>query len=171
TQSATLDQVLSQDRFQFAQRIEREIQAEVLRTNLGYEVVDVALLSLHPPVEVAADYLEEGNAQLDAKRYVIDAEGDADKQLLDSQQKSQTLISDAKVTSAQRVGEAGRESAEFLAVGKAYQTDPDTYQLRLWFDAIERVLQSRQLYVLDDQLPEVIVTDQTNTPPQALSLP
>ncbi|MEX1041263.1 MAG: SPFH domain-containing protein, partial [Pirellulaceae bacterium] len=162
TESATLDQVLSQDRFQFSQRIEREIQAEVLRTNLGYEVVDVALLSLHPPVEVAADYLEVGNAQLDAKRYVIDAEGDADKQLLDSQQKSQTLISDAKVTSAQRVGEAGRESAEFLAVGKAYQTDPDTYQLRLWFDALERVLQSRQLYVLDDQLPEVIVTDQTN---------
>ncbi|MEM9413128.1 MAG: hypothetical protein AAGA30_18610, partial [Planctomycetota bacterium] len=130
---------------------------------LGLEVVDVALINLHPPVEIANSYLDVINAGLDSKRAITVSEGSAQGRVLQAQQESNSRIANARIEAAKRVSLAGQESAEFQAVGKAYNAAPETYRLRLWFEAFERVLSGRRLFIVDSDLPEVIFDERART--------
>ncbi|MEM9366227.1 MAG: SPFH domain-containing protein [Planctomycetota bacterium] len=156
TRSATLANLLSRGRDRFAKDVMAKLRAYVTAERLGLDVIDVALINLHPPVEVASSYLDVVNAELDSNRVVTVADGDADKQILEAQQESNGRLAEAKVDAAKRVSVAGQESAEFMAVGEAFLAAPETYQLRLWFEALERVLFGRRLFVVDSELPNII---------------
>ncbi|RCS54458.1 protease modulator HflK [Bremerella cremea] len=159
TENATLDQVLTEDRQAFAQRIASKVTEKSRQMQLGIEIVDVSLLSLHPPVEAAGAYLDVSNAESDAQRRVIQARGDAQAKLLTAEKESAGLVAFAKQAAAQRVGLAGQEASHFAEASKAYRAAPETYRTRLWFDTYEKALPGRQVYVIDSQLQDVLVTD------------
>jgi len=163
TRSSTLDEILSRGRDDFAATIRRRLSEYSESNDLGLEIVDVALINLHPPVQVATNYLDVINAELDSSRVVTAAKGEASKQVLDAETESGLRVATAKIDAAKRVSEAGRESAEFLAVGEAYAAAPETYRLRLWFEAFERVLFGRRLFVIDAALPNVIFDERADT--------
>ncbi|MEM6980857.1 MAG: SPFH domain-containing protein, partial [Planctomycetota bacterium] len=156
TRSATLTDLLSRGRDSFAKSVQDALREYAAAEKLGLEVVDVALINLHPPVEVADSYLDVINAELNSKREITDAKGIAAKQVLEAEQGSNGRIAEARQAAAKRVSFAGQESAEFAAVGEAFTAEPETYRLRLWFEAIEQVLVGRQLFVVDAELPDVI---------------
>jgi len=159
TRSATLDHVLSTSREQFAQTVERRLQELSDENRLGLDVVDVALVNIHPPVDVAADYLNVINAGIDANRSVIEAEGEAAGQLQNSERQQGLTVAEATVSAMQRVSEAGRESAEFEAVNEGFSAAPETYRLRLWYEAWEASLANRRLFLIDADLPNVVFGD------------
>lgn len=163
TRSVTLAQLLSLGRDQFADSVRKKLTQYVRQEKLGFDIVDVALINLHPPVEVANSYLDVINAELDSNQAVTVAKGDAAKLTLEAVQGSNGRIADAKVDAAKRVSLAGQESSEFMAVGKAYTQAPETYRLRLWFEAIERVLSGRRLFVVDSELPDVIFDERASS--------
>jgi len=159
TEHATLDQVLTEDRQAFAQRIAAKVAEKSQQMQLGIEIVDVSLLSLHPPVEAADAYLDVSNAESDAQRRVIQARGDAVAKLLTAEKESAALVAAAKQDAAKRIGLAGQEASHFAEASKAYRAAPDTYRTRLWFDTYEKALPGRQVYVIDSQLQDVLVTE------------
>ncbi|MEW4453549.1 protease modulator HflK [Bremerella sp. JC817] len=159
TESATLGQVLTEDRLVFAQRIASKVTEKSRDMQLGIEIVDVSLLSLHPPVEAAEAYLDVSNAESDAARRVTQALGDAQAKLLGAERESATLVASAKQAAARRVGLAGQEASHFAEASKAYRAAPETYRMRLWFDTYEKALPGRQVYVIDSQLQDVLVTE------------
>lgn len=156
TRSATLQDLLSEGRDQFAAKVRDRLSQYATNERLGLDVVDVALINLHPPVEVAGSYLDVVNAELDSDRVMTEAKGEAAKQVLDAQQDSNGRIANSKVDAAKRVSIAGQESSEFSAVGEAFAADPNTYRLRLWFEALEQVMYGRRLFIVDSKLPDVI---------------
>jgi len=159
TQTANLDEILSKNREAFAERIQQQLQSKIATANLGIEVVDVALLSLHPPVQAASAYLDVSNAERDAERRKIEATGDAESRSLSSQRTSAQLVATAKGDAARRIGLASQESSHFVEANKAYQLQPETYRMRLWFDALETTLPKKKVYVIDANLPEVLLAD------------
>lgn len=159
TENTTLDQVLTEDRQAFAQRIVSKVTEKSQQMQLGIEIVDVSLLSLHPPVEAADAYLDVSNAESDAQRRVIQARGDALAKLLTAEKESAALVASAKQAAAKRVGLAGQEASHFAEASKAYRAAPETYRTRLWFDTYEKTLPGRQVYVIDSQLSDVLVTE------------
>ncbi|PQO27279.1 hypothetical protein C5Y96_17185 [Blastopirellula marina] len=159
TENATLDQVLTEDRQAFVQRIASKVTEKSRKMQLGIEIVDVSLLSLHPPVEAADAYLDVSNAESDAERIVIQARGDAQAKLLTAEKESAALVASAKQAAAKRVGLAGQEASHFAEASKAYRAAPETYRTRLWFDTYEKALPGRQVYVIDSQLQDVLVTE------------
>ena len=163
TRTATLKELLSQGRDQFAEDVLEKLSEYAINERLGLDVVDVALINLHPPVEVSTSYLNVINAELDSKRVVTVASGDADKKILEAKQESNGRIATAKVEAAKRVSLAGQESSEFMAVGEAFKAAPQTYRLRLWFEAFERVLTGRRLYIVDSELPDVIFDERSRS--------
>ncbi|MEM6331123.1 MAG: SPFH domain-containing protein [Planctomycetota bacterium] len=171
TRTATLKQLLSSGRDRFAAEVRERLSEYSAAERLGLDVVDVALINLHPPVEVAGSYLDVISAGLDSDRVVTVASGDAAKQTLEAQQNSNGRLADATAEAARRVSVAGQESAEFLAVGEAYAEDPETYRLRLWFEAFEQVLAGRRLMILDSQLPDVIFDERPRTADPVLAEP
>lgn len=163
TCNATLADVLSRGRNQFAEEVRQKLGEYATAEKLGLDIVDVALINIHPPVEAADSYLDVINAELDSNRAVTVAEGDAARQVLEAEQGSNGRLADAKVEAAQRVSVAGQESAEFAAVGEAFTAAPETYRLRLWFEAFEKVLAGRRLFIVDSELPDVIFDERATS--------
>ena len=171
TRSTTLVDMLSRGRDQFAETVREKLNEYSSAERLGLDVVDVALINLHPPVEVASSYLDVINAELDSNRVITVAGGEAAKKILEAEQGSNGRLADAKVEAAKRVSVAGQESAEFIAVGEAFTAAPETYRLRLWFEAFERVLFGRRLFIVDSELPDVIFDERSRSTDSVLLEP
>ena len=108
TRSATLSHLLSRARDQFAEAVRKKLSDYSSAERLGLDVIDVALINLHPPVEVAGSYLDVVNAELDGDRVITVADGEAAKQILEAEQGSNGRLANAKVEAAKRVSIAGQ---------------------------------------------------------------
>ena len=149
TRNSTVVEVLATNRARFAADIERMMQEYAEENHLGIEVIDVALFSLHPPIEAAADYLDVISAQIDADRYATEASGERLESIENATADGEKDITEAKVDAAKRVGKAVEESAEFVAVGQAYAVAPDAFELRLRGDIVKETLGERPLILMD----------------------
>ena len=152
TRSLTLREVLTGNRARFADRLEQTLRDYAESNRLGIEVVEVALMGLHPPVEAAADYLDVISARIDAERVQVDALGQKSVQIANVRQESASAIASAKVEAARRTGTALSESSEFLAIGQAYAVAPEAFQLRLWFEALEEILKQKRFVLVDESV-------------------
>ncbi len=149
TRAATLIEVLSTNRAKFAQRLEDLLREYCSENGLGIDVVDVALINLHPPVKVADEYLKVINAQVDAVRYQVEANGERLVRIQTAETDSASAVATAKIDSAKRIGMACEESAQFVAVGKAFDIAPDAFKLRLRGDAMQELLSAKPLILID----------------------
>ena len=144
TRSATLDEVLSVDRAEYASRIEADLRRYVTDNHLGIEIIDLALTNLHPPIASAAAYLDVISAEIDAVRFQVEAEGENRARIQEAEKESGQLIANARAAAARRVGQAVEESAQFVAVGGAFSLEPEAFKLRMSGDTVAEVLvQSR----------------------------
>jgi membrane protease subunit HflK len=167
TRSSSLEDVLSRNRAEFAGRLRESLRNYSAENRLGIDVVDVALVVIHPPIEAAEDYLDVISAKIDANRYKIVAEGDGLVEIASAQSQSNTEVAAAEEFAAKSVGKAYQDSEEFLAVGKAYEVAPETLKQRLWYETNEEALMGKRLIVVDSSLAgadgEVLIDLRTQT--------
>ncbi len=149
TRNATLKEILSVNRAQFAARLKSRLRGYCNENRLGIDIVEVALVNLHPPVEAAADYLDVISARIDAERYRIEESGKVAAKIEDSATQAASAVASAEVDSAKRVGQAVEESGQFVAIGKAYSLMPDAFQLRLRGDTLVELLENNPLILID----------------------
>lgn len=149
TRNSTVREVLATNRAEFAAEIERLMREYAEENRLGIDVVDLALFSLHPPIEAAPDYLEVVSARIDADRYVTEAKGERLRLMEEAAAEGAKAIAEAKVEAARRVGKAIEESAEFVAVGQAYGVAPEAFELRLRGDVVQETLGNRPVILMD----------------------
>jgi len=149
TRSATLEEVLSVDRAQYAARLERGLRQYVEQNRLGIEIIDLAITNLHPPIASASAYLEVISAEIDAVRFELEAKGETKARIQEAEKERDQQIAEAKAAAARRVGEAVEESAQFVAIGRAYALDPRAFKLRLSGDMVSQVLGSQPLTLVD----------------------
>lgn len=154
TRSATLNDVLTADRAGFANRFREKLRVSSEEQRLGIDVVDVALINLHPPVNAAADYLDVISAQLDATRMESEATGFRSAKLLTSEAEGFGLVATAKIDASRRVASATAESSEFLAAASAQQLAAESYSLRLWIEGLEQCLRDKRFFVVEKTLLE-----------------
>jgi regulator of protease activity HflC (stomatin/prohibitin superfamily) len=163
TRSATLDEILSTNRARFADNLEQRLRQYATDNRLGIDVVDVALIGLHPPIAAAADYLDVISAGVDADRFQIEATGKKRMRIEDAKRESASAIATASAEAEIRLGQAQEESSEFIAMGQAYSVAPDSLQQRLWFEALEEILEGKQFALVEKSLadgPGGILLDQ-----------
>ncbi len=152
TRGRTLDDVLSANRAAFARRVVDSVKRQTKEARLGLEIVDLALLNLHPPIEAGGSYLEVINARLDARRRVTEAEGEKNVSLLEAQTLGGMSVAAARTDGSRRVAEALSEVSEFKAVGQALPASSRTFRLRLWIEALENALADQRLFLIDRTL-------------------
>jgi regulator of protease activity HflC (stomatin/prohibitin superfamily) len=152
TRGRTLDEVLSADRSAFSSSLADSVRRQAHEARLGLEVVDLALINLHPPIEVAGSYLDVINARLDAHRQVTEAEGKKEVAILTAQTTGITSIANARIEGSRRVAAAASLAAEFTGLSQAYQVGPQTIRTRLWIEAQEAALTGQRLFLIDSSL-------------------
>jgi len=152
TRSTTLEQILSTSREEFANRLKESLREYSAKNRLGIEVVNVALVVLHPPIEAAASYLDVISARIDAQRFKIEAKGESLVTIQQAETESHSAVAGAEVFAAERVGVAYEKSSEFLALSKAYAVAPEAFEQRLWFETHEEALADKRLIVADEEI-------------------
>lgn len=149
TRSATLEEVLSANRGKFVDALHRAIQQYADENRLGIDVVEVALLNLHPPTEAAESYLDVISARIDAERFQIEARGQRIVRFEEAETDRTSAVAEAQVKAARRVANAIKESAEFVATGMAYAVSPEAFIFRVRGDNIAEIISRKPLILID----------------------
>ncbi len=152
TRNSTLDNVLAMERDAFAARLSEGLQKYIDDDQIGVQIIDVALVGLHPPAKVADAYLDVISAKTDAQRVVTVARGAYDASAFRAMQDHNLRVTDAEVMKQQQVAQAHADTDDFVASGTAYQVNPDCFRLRYWLDNLQQILQNKNLAIIDESI-------------------
>ena len=152
TVTTNLDYLLSRDRSSFAQTIEDKLRLVSKRQNLGIEVTDVDVVSIHPPIEVAQYYQQIVSANIIKETTIIKAQSYSDALIPKYEDKKNKMIAEARVEALTRTGEAKGQANRSLYELQAYQLSPSVYKEQKWLETLENSLVGKELYLIDKKL-------------------
>ena len=152
--SATLDAMLSSDKCLLSEQLRQRLQTQADDAHLGLMIVSFGIVSVHPPVEVAAAYLDVMSAKIDAERLLQDAKINARSELTRVEMTGNSQVADAKAAFSARLTKANAETAVILALAEAYSKHPAGLQQRLFCQEMGQLLRDKEIILVDADLPK-----------------
>lgn len=150
TVETSLDELLSVDRSAFAESFKAQLISEMNAYNVGVEVVSVVLESIHPPVEVAAIYQQLIGAEVDAQRYIYDAEGLAITTVEEARKKAFSAEQKALAEKHKAVAAARSDVSEFMASVEADKVNSSAYRYYKYLEALTKAYGKGKLVIVGD---------------------
>jgi membrane protease subunit HflK len=127
------------------------VQGTLDAYDAGITLVGVQLERADPPADVADAFEEVQRAQQDLDRFQREAEQYANRRLGDARGEAAQISEQAIGYRQQVVAEAEGESQRFLSVLAEYEQAEDVTRERLFLETMERVLQSSNKIILDQE--------------------
>ncbi|MDO4551401.1 MAG: protease modulator HflK [Planctomycetia bacterium] len=152
TRNSTLDTLLATKRDVFAAELLSRLQNYINENQIGVEIIDVAMVSLHPPADVADAYLDVISADTDAKRVVTQARGTANAAVFHAIRDYNRMVTDAETMKYSRIARAHAEEDDYIAAAEAYRLNPDCYRMVYWLDSLQDILRGKNLILVDRSL-------------------
>ena len=145
--------IMSKGRLQAAEDLKSNIQARADKLELGVEVLFVGLQDIHPPVgdkmiQVAGSFEEVIGAEQEMKAKILQAEGYEAATVPISRGEAARLVSEAEGARYERILTSQAKAKQFLDLVKAYQSAPDVFKQRKYFDTIANSLTNVRKYVI-----------------------
>ena len=148
TVNTDVDTIMSVDRSALSRDILRQLQDFASHTDLGIEVMDVALASIHPPVEISDIYQNVVSAGIQKKAAVLGAEGSAMAAREQAEADRQVAVNQAGIKKDERVSAANAEVTEYNAAVEAYRMDHEAYKMDKYLNAVQNSLSGVKKYIL-----------------------
>jgi len=152
TQNRRLDEVLAENVEALAARMQDAIQDEAASAGLVIAVVDLALIGLHPPVEVATAYQSVVSAGIERRTRVFEGRSYRGRELPRASSDAARQLADAESERVRRVEGARGFAESFTAQDAWYRAAPRLFTTRRRLEAMERHLNGRRFTVIDDRI-------------------
>lgn len=136
TIATDIDALLSADRTVFSETFQQELARRMEDQELGLEVAEVVLESIHPPVEVASTYQRVISAGIEAQQLILEAERVAVLEVAAAKQQADTHVSVENTCYHQEVAKAKGAVAAFMASVEAYNGYPEAFTYYKYISAI-----------------------------------
>ena len=120
------------------------------RYGAGIQVIAVQLQDVHPPKEVIDAFKDVASAREDKSRIINQAEAYRNELLPKARGQAAALKNEAEAYSVTRIRTAEGEAARFDAIRKEYDKAPAVTRQRLYYEAMEDILQRSEDKVLLD---------------------
>ena len=153
TRDATLDTLLAGDREKWNQRLTRCLAEKVDQFDLGFEVLTLSLVSVHPPIEVAGAYLDVVSARIDAEKVIVETRAATNSELLRCETVRRTDIAASRALHADRWAEVNDEVYEMEALCEVDAKAPGVIRRRAYCEVLANELQRRPITVIDTRIP------------------
>jgi len=150
----TLDQMLARDREHLSDTLRTQLQEAVNGEGLGIEIVEVALLAIHPPLEVASAYEEIVSSELAKQTQILSAQAERESDLPTEEALAKRRVAKATSERNARVSSATGESLRFTKMAEVFREAPDLFRARRHLEALTEALEKRRLLIIDDRLYE-----------------
>lgn len=146
-----LKTLLAIDKERFANDLENELKEKVKNDNIGLEVVDIRMESIHPPLgDAAKKYEEVITAEIAAREKVKNTQSLADVQIINAQTTKENLINAANAEYYTKVAAAESSVAEFMASVQADTASKDAYRYYKYLDALTQSYSNSTLILVGD---------------------
>ena len=166
-------EVMSIKRLSLAKILEKNIQEEADKHNLGIKIVLVSIGNLHPPVETASSFEKVVGAMERKEAYILDAESYKNRSITLARYNASRVKVEAESYRLVRSVESKARGEEFLKKLEAYQKNPRIFKYRYYLKALEKGLISPRKYIIisSERERNVTVLDLEKAPlPDILSL-
>ena len=147
-----VDKVLTIDKAEIQRRAASIAQVTLDTYEAGLRIVDVQLLESSPPEAVADAFRDVASAREDKQTLVNEALAYQNEAIPTARGDAATMISLARTYSAEKLNAASGEAARFSAQQTAHAVRPEITHIRLYLEAIEKVLPGIQKFVLDPSI-------------------
>lgn len=151
--ATSLSDILTVDRARLQVRLRQVLQQAFDREQLGLEVVEFGVLSIHPPLETAPAFLDVVSAYTDAEKTTAVAQLNAEAELLRCQRMSALSVAEAKVAASKATQRAAEQVTLFSATARSWRENDRVVKQRLLCDTTAEVLHNRPVTLLDAALP------------------
>ena len=118
----------------------------------GLTVASVQLLESSPPPEVAEAFRDVASAREDHNTFINEALAYKNENLPVARGDAEKTLQDANAYRADKVAKATGEANEFTSRQGAYAKAPDVTRVRLYLEAVEKVLPGARKFVLDSAI-------------------
>jgi membrane protease subunit HflK len=152
TINTDLENLLSVDRNAFSASFRDELSNRIGVHDIGIAVVDVVLESIHPPIDVAEIYQKLVSAEIEAQRYILDAEAYAKVVVAAAETRRDTAVNVATADSYKKIAEAKAEVAEFMAGVEADKAYPSAYRYYKYLNAITKAYGNAKLVIVGEDI-------------------
>lgn len=153
TRTMTLQGLLSTDRARWGRQIRSHLQDEIVRHQLGLEVIQFDVLSIHPPIEVADSFLDIVAARIDAEKEVMEAQAAYLTERRRCEMMAATGVADANAAASVRLTGVVDEALHLEALANVDELNSVVFRRRAFCDAIAEVLTGRSITLIDQSLP------------------
>ncbi|MEM8994697.1 MAG: protease modulator HflK, partial [Acidobacteriota bacterium] len=154
TVGRSLDGVLSENLAALGAELEGAIQAASDERTLGFEIVDLTLTGLHPPVSVASDYQAVVAARVDQTTKVLQAEAYRAREEPRANGEVASLGNGAQAHRVTRLATARGEAIAFEALQASYGASPEVFALVRYLQSVETQLEGKKFHVIDHTIEE-----------------
>ena len=145
-----VDEILTTGRVALQNEVQRDLQAEADRLELGVTLTAVTLEQVTPPAEVRDAFLEVANAREDRNRIVQEARGYAMELVPRARGEAQEMSQQAEIHRTEVINRAQGESQHFVSLWQEYRVHPKVTSVRLFLEAMEEILPRTRKVILDD---------------------
>jgi membrane protease subunit HflK len=144
-----LSPILSRDRGIIAQEVRDLIQGTLDEYGAGVNIVRLNFDKADPPAEVIDSFREVQAARQERSTLQNRADAYANERLASARGQSAQTLQEAEGYRAQVVNAATGEASRFTAVLEEYVKAPEVTRQRLYLEAMENVLGSVEMFVMD----------------------
>jgi membrane protease subunit HflK len=147
-----VDKVLTIDKAEIQRRAASIAQVTLDTYESGLRIVDVQLLESSPPEAVADAFRDVASAWEDKQTLVNEALAYQNEAIPIARGDAATTINAARAYAAEKLSAAKGEAVRFIAQEAAHAGRPEITHIRLYLEAIEKVLPGVQKFVLDPSI-------------------
>jgi len=144
-----VDGLLTMDKASIQQRATTLTQKSLDGYDAGLWVVGIQLLESSPPPEVADAFRDVASASEDRNTFINEALAYQNEILPVARGDAEKAIQEANAYRSEKIAAATGEAAQFASQQAAYAQASDITRLRLYLEAIEKVLPGARKFVLD----------------------
>jgi modulator of FtsH protease HflK len=144
-----IDEVLTRGRVAVQEQVKAKTQELLDRRHSGIRIVSASIMTITLDRSVVQAFQDVADAMADREKVINEARAYASNLIPKARGEARTRLSEAEAYKQQRVAAAIGETSRFLALQKEYEKVPDVTRIRLYLEAMEKILPKLQLYIID----------------------
>ncbi|KPV54546.1 hypothetical protein SE17_03110 [Kouleothrix aurantiaca] len=149
----TVDALLTVDKAVVQQRAAALAQESLDGYNAGMRVASVQLLESSPPSEIADAFRDVASAREDRNTFINEAQAYRNEVLPTARGDAAKTTQAAAAYRAEKIAQASGEATQFASRQGAYAKAPDVTRVRLYLEAVEKVLPGARKFLIDSAIP------------------
>jgi modulator of FtsH protease HflK len=146
-----IDEVLTTGRLAIQGSVKATTQEILDHYRSGVQIASVNIMNITLDRNVAQAFQEVADAMADREKTRNEAFAYRNDLIPRARGEAHRLVSDAQNYKRQRVAEAIGNTERFGALLKEYEKAPDVTRVRVYLDAMEKILPKVKMYVIDSQ--------------------